>query len=316
MKIARLLSLSLLITVFASVSAQAGIERVFNESFSVQPGGKLVVSTQGGDIDVSRGAGDTVTVVAKLVFPRSVSESQVDELLEEIELIMEKTEDGVSASFKQPMQGSSWFNWFRSSRASAHFSVTVPSEYNVDTRTSGGDIEISDLIGEVFAKTSGGDIEIGHIEGPVDVHTSGGDIEVRYANGDVKAHTSGGDIEVNDSEGAVKASTSGGDIQIGRVVGSLHASTSGGNVSARLQGPLMEDAVLSTSGGNVTAWVEDDTAFHLDARTSGGGVKADGVTIKIESGGMGRSKLVGEVNGGGPTLKLRSSGGDVKVRTS
>ena len=87
-------------------------------------------------------------------------------------------------------------------------------------------------------------------------------------------------------------------------------------ISARLQGPLLEDAVLSTSGGSVTAWVEEGTGFQLDARTSGGGVKAEGVTIKIESGSLGRSKLVGEVNGGGPTLKLRSSGGNINVRTS
>lgn len=316
MKRARYLSLFLLTAVFSAVAAQAGVERVFNESFSVQPGGDLVVSTQGGDIEVTRGASDTVTVVAKLVFPRSVSESQVDELMGEIELIIEETEAGISASFKQPKQSSGWFDWFRSSRASAHFSVTVPSEYNVDTRTSGGDIEISDLVGEVVAKTSGGDIEVGHIDGPVNLNTSGGDIEVRYAVGDVKVHTSGGNIEVADAEGSVKASTSGGDIKIGGVVGILHASTSGGNVSARLEGPLLEDAVLSTSGGNVTAWVEEGTGFHLDARTSGGGVKADGVTIKIESGSLGRSKLVGEVNGGGPTLKLRSSGGNINVRTS
>jgi hypothetical protein len=45
-------------------------------------------------------------------------------------------------------------------------------------------------------------------------------------------------------------------------------------------------------------------------------MKADGITIKIDSGGAGKSKLVGDVNGGGPTLKLRSSGGNVKIRTT
>ena len=146
MKRARHLPLFLLIAVFSAVAAQAGVERVFNESFSVQPGGDLVVYT------------------------------------------------------------------------------------------SGGDIEISDLVGEVVARTSGGDIEVGHIDGPVNLHTSGGDIEVRYAVGDVKVHTSGGDIEVVDAEGLVNASTSVGDIKIGRVVGILHASTSGGNVSGAVAG--------------------------------------------------------------------------------
>ena len=121
MKRARRLPLFLLIAVFSAVAAQAGVERVFNESFSVQPGGDLVIYTSGGDIEVTRGADDTVTVVAKLVFSGLVSESQVDELMEEIELIIKETEQGFSASFKQPKQSSGWFSWFRSTRASAHF---------------------------------------------------------------------------------------------------------------------------------------------------------------------------------------------------
>ncbi len=52
-----------------------------------------------------------------------------------------------------------------------------------------------------------------------------------------------------------------------------------------LLGPLLADALLSTSGGNVTATVQEEISFHLDARTSGGNVKADGITIKIDSGG-------------------------------
>ena len=42
---------------------------------------------------------------------------------------------------------------------------------------------------------------------------------------------------------------------------------------------------------------------------------ADGLTITMENGGTGRSKLAGAVNGGGPTLKLRTSGGSIHVVT-
>ncbi|MDA8528888.1 DUF4097 domain-containing protein [Opitutaceae bacterium] len=316
MKTAQRLLSYLTLAVLVTGLAHARIEREFSETFSVNAGGDLVVSTQGGDIEVERGANDAVTVVARVVFPRATSESEADELMEEIELVIEETADGVSASSKRPKKTSSWFNWGGSNQVAVHFSVTVPEEYHVNTRTSGGDIEISDLTGEVVARTSGGDIEVGHINGPVDLNTSGGDIKIRHAVGEVKAHTSGDNVRVEDAEGSVNAGTSGGNIYIGRVIGQLNASTSGGNVSARLQGPLLVDAVLSTSVGEVTAWVDEDIGFHLDARTSGGGVKADGITIKIDSGGAGKSKLVGDVNGGGPTLKLRSSGGNVKIRTT
>jgi hypothetical protein len=43
-------------------------------------------------------------------------------------------------------------------------------------------------------------------------------------------------------------------------------------------------------------------------------VDASGLTLTLEKGGSGRSRLVGAVNGGGPLLKLRTSGGDITVR--
>jgi hypothetical protein len=60
--------------------------------------------------------------------------------------------------------------------------------------------------------------------------------------------------------------------------------------------------------------VKKGVGFKLDASTSGGDVDAEGLTLTIEKGGVGKSKLIGDVNGGGPRLKLRSSGGDIKVR--
>jgi hypothetical protein len=109
--------------------------------------------------------------------------------------------------------------------------------------------------------------------------------------------------------------TSGGDISIGSVENTLNASTSGGNVTAGIVGALKGDCYLDTSGGRVRATVSRDAAFNLDASTSGGDVKAAGLTITIEKGGTGKSRLAGKVNGGGPLLKLRSSGGDIIVET-
>jgi len=55
--------------------------------------------------------------------------------------------------------------------------------------------------------------------------------------------------------------------------------------------------------------------FHIDASTSGGEVEADGLTLTIDHGGVGKSNLSGAVNGGGPDLRLRSSGGDIEITT-
>ncbi len=296
--------------------AHARMEREISETFTVEPGGLASLSTQGGDIIIDTGETDEVHIVARLVFPRADSDAEVDEIMAELDLTMESTDDGVAVSSKRPSSTSSWFGWGKRNSVSVHLHATVPVDYNIDARTSGGDIEVANLNGEVSARTSGGNIAVGHINGSVDVSTSGGDISVNHAVGRVKAHTSGGNVRVDDAEGPVHASTSGGDVHIGRVVGELRATTSGGDIYARIEGPLEANALLSTSGGDVTAHVDDVIGFDLDARTSGGNVKAPGITIKIDSGGLGKSRLAGAVNGGGPTLKLRTSGGDVRVKTS
>jgi hypothetical protein len=109
--------------------------------------------------------------------------------------------------------------------------------------------------------------------------------------------------------------TSGGDIDVKSVENTLTAHTSGGDVTAAITGPLKGDCDLRTSGGRVKAIVSPGAGFRLDASTSGGEVEAEGLTIVIERGGRGKSSLAGNVNGGGPTLRLRSSGGDIVVRT-
>jgi len=43
-------------------------------------------------------------------------------------------------------------------------------------------------------------------------------------------------------------------------------------------------------------------------------VKADDLNIAIDKGGLGKSSLSGRVNGGGPSLSLSSSGGDIRIR--
>jgi hypothetical protein len=96
--------------------------------------------------------------------------------------------------------------------------------------------------------------------------------------------------------------------------GGLLAKTSGGDIEATFTGELAEDCSLGSSGGDIVVRVPRTAGFQLDASTSGGDVKAAGLTLTIEQGGLGKSKLAGAVNAGGPKLKLRTSGGDIVIR--
>ncbi|MEI6107390.1 MAG: DUF4097 family beta strand repeat-containing protein [Opitutae bacterium] len=292
---------------------QAKITRTVEKTFTVQPGGTLTVGTQGGDIKVLTGPGNEVKVTATERINAS-SEAKVDELLKELSLTMEQQGDNVTALAKFAQSGG-WHvgNW---PPVNVSFTVVVPARYSVDLNTSGGDISIASINGRAKLRTSGGNLKLERVEGDVDGGTSGGDISLHEGTARVKLSTSGGDIHVERAGGEADLSTSGGDIVINAVRGRLTAGTSGGDVKASIEGALQGDCKLTTSGGTVTVAVDKTAAFDLKAHTSGGDVDASGITITIEKGGLRKSSLTGKVNGGGPQLYLSSSGGDIRIRAN
>ncbi len=305
------LSLGVLLALPAALEAK--ITRVVEKTFAVQPGGNLKVSTQGGDITIRTADTPQVQVVARQII-RASTEREADDLLTKLTLTLEQSGNDVTADARyESRPGGSWFsNW---PPVNVSFEVTVPRHYHLNLGTSGGDISVASLQGNVKARTSGGDLEFARIDGEIEAGTSGGDITLAEGTARARLTTSGGDIHVDRAGGPTEVSTSGGDITLKSVEQLIRASTSGGDVRAVITGPIKQDTLLSTSGGNVDVEIARGTGFHLDASTSGGDVRADGITITIEKGGSGKNKLVGAVNGGGPELKLRSSGGDIKVRT-
>ena len=294
--------------------AHAKIERTVEKTFAVQPGGKLHVQTSGGEIRVMPGADGTVKVTAREKI-RADTDAEADDLLKKLDLAIEQAGNDVNATAKYESQpiGFHWGSW---PPVQVDFIVTVPASFATDLHTSGGGITVGDLNGPVYARTSGGGISLGKIGADIDAHTSGGSVTLDTARGEVKLGTSGGNVSVGRVDGPADLATSGGSIKIESVGGAFRAATSGGSVRAGINGPLKEDCSLSTSGGSVKVTVDKTAAFRLDASTSGGSVNAEGLTITLEKGGSGRSRLAGSVNGGGPLLKLRSSGGSIDVRTN
>jgi hypothetical protein len=305
----RLLAAAGILAAF-TVSASAKVERVIEKTFLVNPGANLRVSTSGGEIRVDPLAGNTVHVTVKEHI-RASSEADADLVLQKLNLVIEQHGNDVVASATFKDDGNFHFgSW---PPVSVDFVVTVPPSTSVDLKTSGGDIAVGDLGGTVLAHTSGGEIKLGKIGGEVDATTSGGNVDLDVGQSSVKLSTSGGTISAGRLVGPARLRTSGGDIKINAAENTVDAHTSGGDVKAVFEGPLKGDSSLSTSGGDVKATVGQSAGFHLAASTSGGDVRADGLTIRIDHGGVGKSSLSGDVNGGGPVLELRTSGGDVNV---
>ena len=298
----------------APFTATAAIERTVEKTFTVQPGGTLRVETDGGGIKVEPGPGNLVKVEVKQRIKAS-TEAEAANLLKNLALTLEQTGNDVTAVAKyEGERVSGWFHFGSWPPVQCSFTVTVPATYNVDLRTSGGGIAVGELTGKVVARTSGGGLTFGRITGSVEGRTSGGGIKLEACTGDVDVHTSGGGIHLGPVSGDARVHTSGGGISIKGIAGVVDAHTSGGPIEVAFTGSLKGDCSFSTSGGGITVRVDPQSDFDIDARTSGGGVSTKlPVTVRGE---IGRSRLVGKVNAGGNLLKLRTSGGGIRVVTN
>lgn len=301
------------LAMFALLAAPA-LATSESKTFDVDSGSRLKIDSDVGTISVSTHSTDRVE--ATVTWSGSNAE----------DFTVDFSQSGDEILIDGDFEGSSW-GW--NSRPKVRFAVTVPERFNVDLQTSGGSISVDDLEGDVKARTSGGSLSFGNIEGPVhgrtsggsislegckgtaDIHTSGGSIQIGDVDGEVNAKTSGGSIRIARARGSVDAKTSGGSIKVEEVMGAIQATTSGGSVTAYISEQPQDDCRLSTSGGSVTAYLADGVALDIEAKSSGGKVTSD---FEVDSARVTRTSLSGKINGGGPELYMRSSGGGVRVK--
>jgi DUF4097 and DUF4098 domain-containing protein YvlB len=295
----RIASTLTLICALLGSGALCAAEKEFNRSFDVTPGGRLSVNIEGGQIVVAG------TEASRVVVRMRAKGSE--ERLEKVTMSAERNADGVTVLGKRE-RGDHIFGWFGSD-VNVSVTIEVPRDYNLDLQTSGGDINVRQVNGTALGRTSGGRINVESIRGDVRMRTSGGRMDARSIEGSVDLATSGGTISASQIDGRVRANTSGGSIRIERLSGAVDAQTSGGSINIELAGKN-DGITAKTSGGSISLRVPNSTSGNLNASTSGGRVSTD---LTFTSSDVGKSSLRGKLNGGGPEILARTSGGSIQI---
>jgi hypothetical protein len=326
MKTLPTLAFTLLLTASAFAADKETTGGFIRKTFTVAPGGKLTIRADRGSIDVKTANTDKVEIEVT----REPGRGAAADILEKHQVTFSQEGNDVLVEAKMPsMKNGGWFGG-NGNNLKVRYDVTVPSKYNVALKSSGGSITVKDLEGEARSETSGGSLKFGQIKGRVIGHTSGGSINVMGATEDVDIETSGGSIHVGDTGGNVVAKTSGGSIHVGDVKGSVTANTSGGGievngaagpVNAHTSGGPIRATItqqptgacsFETSGGGIEIKMASNVAVDVDAQTSGGSVSTEfPMTVQGE---MKRNHLQSKLNGGGPKVKLGTSGGSIRIK--
>ncbi len=203
--------------------------------------------------------------------------------------------------------------------------------------TGGGSIKIHHASGKVVADTGGGSVELGSGAQGASIETGGGSVQVRECNGKVKVSTGGGSVDLSDVGGPAEIETGGGSIHLNSAKGHVQAETGGGGIellgvpSARAETSaggitvkLVNNATernnsdLETGAGDITVYIAADVAIDVRASVDMGNghrITSDFPDIHVTSEGdkWGPKSLSaeGKLNGGGPTLKVHTSTGDI-----
>lgn len=268
------------------------------KSFNTSPGKNFVLKTSVGDVVIK--TSDDPVVHVKILGS--------EDTYKKLHITFKNTDDGVSIIAKKK---DSWniFNFWKNTHLK--YEITLPSKYNANIATSGGDINVSDLTGSSSLHTSGGDVSLRNINGPVEVKTSGGDISSNNTSGTVDLKTSGGDINAVAFNGDLNASTSGGDIVLRGSDSKIKASTSGGEISLKYSGQN-KGINLYSSGGDIEIHLPSDFQANARLSTSGGSVSCKFKANDVEE--MSSHKLIGKFNNGGEPLVVKTSGGDIEIK--
>jgi len=214
----------------------------------------LKVVDDAGDVTITGADVEEVSVsVTKTGYGRN--QAKAEEALKDIQYKIEQNGDSITLTFEYPEINTNI-------NQQVDFTVTVPIETKVDVEASFGEVNVSNIQGEVVLDNDFGDITIDKIDGPVKVATNSGRVDMTA----VKAGTA--DINLNSGFGSVNLDqVSGANIKVESNSGALDLE----NVRAT------KDMTLSTEFGNVK--FETGTAGTLEVTTNSGSISLTAVSV-------------------------------------
>ncbi|HKF46739.1 MAG TPA: DUF4097 family beta strand repeat-containing protein [Terracidiphilus sp.] len=261
----------------AAVPALAS-EATFDRTLSVNGRVDLTVATGSGNLHITHGSGSQVKIHGR-VHSWSGNEERVREIANNPPI--EQTGNIVRI-------GKNHENYHN---ISIDYEIEAPADSYLEATSGSGDVTV-DGVGENARLNSGsGNIRATGLRGGFNVGTGSGNIYAESSGtGDVKAGTGSGNIELKNISGGLKANTGSGGIKIG--------------------GSPSSDWKLETGSGSVEFW-PGSTGFTLDASTGSGSVHTDR-EMSVQ-GSFDKHHITGRINGGGPTVRISTGSGDVRI---
>ncbi|MGB7546389.1 MAG: DUF4097 family beta strand repeat-containing protein [Terracidiphilus sp.] len=254
-------------------------EATFERNLSVTGRVDLTVSTGSGNVHLTRGSGNQVHIFGRVKSSWGGRDEQVRQIAANPPI--EQTGNIIRI-------GGHHENLHN---ISIDYEIQAPADVFLEASSGSGNITDDSIGDNAKLSTGSGNIHATGLHGGFLVNTGSGDIYAdQTGEGDVKAQTGSGNIELRNLHGGLRAGTGSGDIKVsGSPANSWH---------------------LETGSGNVEFW-PGSTGFTLDASTGSGSIHTD--RDMLSQGSSDRHHITGKINGGGPTVRVETGSGDIRV---
>ena len=291
-----------------SVDAQSQrAEGSFSRNLTVTSPVDLDVQTGSGDIEVRIGPAGTVKVDARIrAWARDSADAAA--MVREVEGNPPIEQSG--SAIRLGLRRNDRWDWSRYG-VSISYTVTVPPDARLRTRTGSGDQLLAGVQRDVDAASGSGALRIGTVGGAVRATAGSGDIVVAGSGGGVEARTGSGSVTVSGAGSGRTGVTAGsGDVRVTGVRGPLSLHTASGSIE--VEGEPTAPWNLAAASGDITVVIRGSPAFDLEASSSSGRVES--VAPVTVSGRLSRRALRGQVRGGGPAVAISTASGDIQIR--
>ncbi len=303
--------LAMLFFAAGAASAVSAAQREIKRSFAVQPGCTLKIDSYHALLTIEESEAAEIRVSVS-IDAEADTEAAAQRLRDGVQLDFKADANTVAIHATNPRETGLRLDVGEPDRVDLIYRISVPRQCSVSLAANTGNFTVGNLQGRMNARLKRGTIFFRRVEGSVDAHTDLGDVVVSRCSGAVTARVLRGVIRLGTIGGVVDVKNSTGDIEVLTAKSGVSAVAEAGDVTVGFGPRIAADARIVVSGGNIFAKIHADASCRIEASSTWGTVQST-LPLTIESGGVGRRRLSGTLNAGGPVVSLRASGGSVKL---
>ncbi|HYO82349.1 MAG TPA: DUF4097 family beta strand repeat-containing protein [Bryobacteraceae bacterium] len=278
----------------------------YREDFSftkrLRPGGRLSLETMNGAVEITTHAGDTVEVTG-------TKYASTKDALQALEIESAEADGSLHIRTIRP-------SGFRGGMG-ARYTIRVPRKVELDRIvTSNARIMVDGVQGTTRLRTSNGSVHVAGVRGPIEVETTNAAVELKDNDGPVIVRTTNGHIDADEVKGSLSATTTNASVSArllnaeqGRPV---TIATTNGEVTLTLDGLRGNPVTASTTNASITVKLPASVGARLSAETTNSSVSTDfDITMR---GAISKTKIHGDINGGGAPITLATTNGRVNIQ--